>query len=105
MDIKKSLEIRRIGGWTLSIKVLSSSRKSCGAETGPARFFWRGFVRRRCDLSFLRCRRLIPDAALARFRHQEQAEDESDGGNGDRIDQRVAKTASGGESRRGDERD
>ncbi len=37
----------------------------------------------------LRCRRLVPDAPLARFRHQEQAEHECD--RDDRIDQRVAK--------------
>jgi hypothetical protein len=43
-------------------------------------------------LSLLR-RRLVPDAPLTGFRHQEQAEHESDRRNGNRVDQRVTGNA------------
>ena len=48
-------------------------------------------------------RRLVPDAPLTRFRHQEQAEHESDRRNGNRVDQRVTEATRRGISRRRDE--
>ena len=56
----------------------------------------------RCRLSFL-CHWLFPDAALARFRHEEQAEHEADRRDRDRVDQRVSKAARRSVSGRGDE--
>src|SRR6478736_3958473 len=46
----------------------------------------------------------LPDADLASLRHQEECKEEAYRWNRDRVDQRVADTASGRESRRRDKR-
>jgi len=53
-------------------------------------------------LGFLR-RRFFPDAPLTRFRHQEQAEHETDRRHCDRVDQRIGEAARRGVSGRSDE--
>jgi hypothetical protein len=70
---------------------------------GPAHILWRGFAlcRKWAILRLLRRRRFVPDASLARLRHQEQAEHERDRGHGDRVDKRVGEAAGGGVGRRG----
>src|SRR5262249_44576936 len=53
----------------------------------------------------LHCRRLLPNAVLPRFRHQEQAEDKGYRRNSDRVDQGITETVRRLERRRGYEWD
>ena len=47
---------------------------------------------------------MFPDAHMASLRHQEQAQDQAHGGNGDRVDQRIGETSRRLIRGRGDER-